>query len=75
MKKLGYIIGLVLLFTACGGEQRDTKDQTDPKEENISPNQTVTEEEQARKDSTQTDYVPGDSATQDVNRDEDKPSN
>jgi PBP1b-binding outer membrane lipoprotein LpoB len=75
MKKLLYISGLALLLTACGGDHRDTKDQTDPKEENISPNQTVTDGEQAKKDSTQTDYILSDSATENAERDDSKPSN
>lgn len=52
----------VLGFAACTSGEREAKDQTNTQEESISPNQTVTEEEQTRKDSTGTDPVIPDSA-------------
>jgi PBP1b-binding outer membrane lipoprotein LpoB len=75
MKKLLFIAGLALVLVACGGDHRDAKDQTDPKEENISPNQTITEEERAKKDSTDTDILPGDTTSAEIDRNPDKPSN
>lgn len=61
MKKLIYLFFIAAL-TACSSGDREAKDQTNPAEENISPNQTVTEEEQTRKDSTGTDPIIPDSA-------------
>jgi hypothetical protein len=63
MKKLLVLIATVCLV-ACSSGDRESKDLTDEKEENVSPNQTVTEEEQARKDSTDTDYFEKDTASQ-----------
>jgi hypothetical protein len=63
MKTLQVFI-VTLCFMACTSGDRQNKDLTDEKEENVSPNQTVTEEEQARKDSTDTDYFEKDTASQ-----------
>jgi hypothetical protein len=63
MKKLLVFIVTVCAM-ACTSGDREAKDLTDEKEENVSPNQTVTEEEQARKDSTDTDYFEKDTASQ-----------
>lgn len=61
MKKLIYLLFAIAL-SACSAGEREAKDQTNPEEESISPNQTVTEEEQTRKDSTGTDPIIPDSA-------------
>jgi hypothetical protein len=57
----------LLILASCSGE-RQSKDQTNPREENISPNQTQSEEEQARKDSIGGDIVGKDTAAAKVNR-------
>jgi hypothetical protein len=56
MRKMLFILGIALC--ACGQNTRQReKDVTDGTEENISPNQTISEEEQNRKDSTNGDIV------------------
>ena len=66
MKNLMCLVFCFVLL-ACTSGEREAKDQTNPEEESISPNQTVTEEEQARKDSTGTDPIIPDSAEHSAN--------
>lgn len=62
MKPIAYLI-LILLATSCSPSDREAKDLTDEKEQNISPNQTQSEAEQAKKDSTSFDVTKTDTAS------------
>jgi hypothetical protein len=55
MKKLFAFVFILSLFSC--GNQRTEKDLTDSEEQNISPNQTITPEEQMKKDSTHGDII------------------
>ena len=48
---------LSLGLSACGGGERTETDVTDGTEQNVSREQTITEEEQNKKDSTSLDLV------------------
>lgn len=62
MKKLVVLlISIGLLACSTGG--RDEKDLTDGNEQNISPDQQISEEEQHKKDSTSSDII-GEDTTQ-----------
>jgi hypothetical protein len=52
-----YLAMALLVLGSCGNNQRSEKDITDGEEQNISPNQTITEEEQQRMDSTSGDII------------------
>jgi hypothetical protein len=58
MTKLFYILLLLSTIASCGRrEERTEKDLTNGEEQNISPNQTQSKEEQMKKDSTSLDLV------------------
>lgn len=53
-----YLIILLFVFAACKGNgQRDETDLTNSEQENISPDQVISEEEQQKKDSTNGDII------------------
>ena len=60
MKAFIYV-GFAIMMLSCSSDQRKAEDMTNETEQNVSPNQTVTEEEQARKDSTDNDIIHRDS--------------
>lgn len=53
----------ILVLASCSNSNRQAEDLTDPQEENISPNQTQSVEDQARKDSASTDIIGRDTAS------------
>ncbi len=63
MTKLLTLLICLGLFACGGGNDRVERDITDGEEQNVSPNQTISEEEQQRKDSTSLDLV-GEDTTQ-----------
>lgn len=67
MKKIWTVLLCVGLIACGGGNDRTEQDITDGDEQNLSPNQTISEEEQQKKDSTSIDIV-GEDTTQTNNQ-------
>lgn len=60
MKNLLFV--LCVLLAGCGNSDRQEKDITNEEEQNISPNQVISKEEQMKKDSTSSDILEKDTA-------------
>jgi hypothetical protein len=68
MKQLLIILVLMSSIMSCGRkEERMEKDVTSGKEQNISPNQTQSKEEQMKKDSTSLDLIGEDTTRREKN--------